>query len=215
MAERRGSSVGLDDTHIISWIVVDPHNPDVVYAAALGHLFGPNPDRGVFKTTDGGRTWKKILYVDDATGAISMAMDPSNPHVRVRGDVADVPEPLDVLQRRAGQRHLQDHRRRRDLDQHLPPPGAAHRHLREGRPRGSAEQSQRGVRADSGGLQGTGGRPVPVRRCRPELDARQQQHGYHAARLLLQTRVRRSQGRQHDLPAQRRVVRIARRRARS
>ena len=73
--------LGLEQTHVISWILVDPHNPDVVYAAALGHLFAPNPDRGVFKTTDGGQTWKKILYVNDSTGAITMAMDPSNPQV--------------------------------------------------------------------------------------------------------------------------------------
>jgi photosystem II stability/assembly factor-like uncharacterized protein len=73
--------IGLGETHIISWILVDPNNPDVVYVAALGHLFAPNPDRGVFKTTDGGRTWQKILYVNDDTGAISMAMDPSNPQV--------------------------------------------------------------------------------------------------------------------------------------
>ncbi|MDE2449086.1 MAG: glycosyl hydrolase [Gammaproteobacteria bacterium] len=73
--------IGLGDTHIISWILVDPHDPDVVYVAALGHLFASNPDRGVFKTTDGGKTWKKILYVNDGTGAINMAMDPSNPSV--------------------------------------------------------------------------------------------------------------------------------------
>ncbi len=73
--------IGLGETHIISWILVDPTNPDVVYVAALGHLFGPNPERGVFKTTDGGKTWKKILYVDDGTGAISLAMDPSKPSV--------------------------------------------------------------------------------------------------------------------------------------
>ncbi|HEX3986289.1 MAG TPA: hypothetical protein VHX13_06725 [Acidobacteriaceae bacterium] len=73
--------VGLGETHIISRIVVDPANPDVVYAAALGHLFGPNPDRGIFKTTDGGQTWKKVLYVNDETGAISLAMDPSNASV--------------------------------------------------------------------------------------------------------------------------------------
>src|SRR6185312_14229224 len=70
---------GLGDTHIISWILIDPANPDVVYAAALGHLFGPNPERGVFKTTDGGQTWKKVLFVNDDTGTITMAMDPTNP----------------------------------------------------------------------------------------------------------------------------------------
>ena len=73
--------IGLGATHIISWILVDPHNPDVVYVAALGHLFGPNPERGVYKSTDGGKTWKKILYVNEHTGAISMAMDPSDPQV--------------------------------------------------------------------------------------------------------------------------------------
>jgi photosystem II stability/assembly factor-like uncharacterized protein len=75
------SFIGLDATHIISWILVDPKNPDVVYAAALGHLFGPNPERGVYKTTDGGKTWNKILFVDNETGAISLAMDPSDPDV--------------------------------------------------------------------------------------------------------------------------------------
>jgi len=73
--------IGLADTHIISQIVVDPRDPDVVYVAALGHLFGPNPERGVFETTDGGKTWKKILFVNDSTGAISLAIDPDNPHV--------------------------------------------------------------------------------------------------------------------------------------
>ena len=77
--------VGLGDTHIISQIVVDPKNPDVVYVAALGHLFGPNPQRGVFETTDGGRTWKRILYVDDGTGAVSLAMDPKDPRVLYAG----------------------------------------------------------------------------------------------------------------------------------
>lgn len=75
------SFIGLEQTHIISWILVNPTNPNVVYVAALGHLFAPNAERGVFKTTDGGKTWKKILFVDDSTGASTMAMDPSHPNV--------------------------------------------------------------------------------------------------------------------------------------
>jgi photosystem II stability/assembly factor-like uncharacterized protein len=73
--------LGLRKTNIISWIVVDPKNPDIVYAAALGHLFAPNPQRGVYKSADGGKTWKRVLYVNDKTGAIMLAMDPSNPQV--------------------------------------------------------------------------------------------------------------------------------------
>jgi photosystem II stability/assembly factor-like uncharacterized protein len=73
--------IGLGATHIISWIVVDPNNPEVVYVAALGHLFASNPERGVFKSTDGGKSWKKILYVNAGTGAICLAMDPSDPQV--------------------------------------------------------------------------------------------------------------------------------------
>jgi photosystem II stability/assembly factor-like uncharacterized protein len=75
------SYIGLGATHIISWIVIDPNNPDTVYAAAFGHLWAPNADRGVYKTTDGGRTWNKVLFVNDNTGAITLAMDPANPQV--------------------------------------------------------------------------------------------------------------------------------------
>ncbi|MDE2270359.1 MAG: hypothetical protein KGJ94_00045 [Xanthomonadaceae bacterium] len=73
--------VGLGETHVITWILVDPKNPGVVYVGALGHLFAPNPERGVFKSTDGGKTWKKVLYVNADTGVASMAMDPRNPDV--------------------------------------------------------------------------------------------------------------------------------------
>ncbi|HEV2442654.1 MAG TPA: hypothetical protein VGT07_09030 [Steroidobacteraceae bacterium] len=73
--------IGLDRTGIISWIIVDPNDSNVVYAAAMGQGWVSNPDRGVFKSTDGGQTWKKILYVDDKTGAITLGMAPSNPQV--------------------------------------------------------------------------------------------------------------------------------------
>jgi photosystem II stability/assembly factor-like uncharacterized protein len=72
---------GLADTRTISNIVIDPKNPDIVYASSMGHVFVPDPDRGVFKSTDGGKTWKKILFVDDKTGVISLVMNPANPEV--------------------------------------------------------------------------------------------------------------------------------------
>ena len=74
-------AAGLADTHTISAIVVDPKNPDVVYASSMGHVFKPNAERGVFKSVDGGKTWSKILYVDARTGAIDLVMDPKNPDV--------------------------------------------------------------------------------------------------------------------------------------
>lgn len=71
--------VGLEKTHLISKIIIHPMNPDIVYVAALGTMWGENPDRGVFRTTDGGKTWKKILYVNERTGAADLAIDPFNP----------------------------------------------------------------------------------------------------------------------------------------
>ncbi len=72
---------GLRDARFISTVVVDPHNPKVVYVASMGHVFAPDPNRGIFKSTDGGKTWKKILFVDNKTGAIDLVMDPSHPDV--------------------------------------------------------------------------------------------------------------------------------------
>lgn len=77
--------MGLGDVGQISSIVVDPANPEVVFVAALGHVWAPNPDRGVFRTTDGGKTWQKVLYVDDKTGASDLVMDPGNPMVLFAG----------------------------------------------------------------------------------------------------------------------------------
>ncbi len=72
---------GLRDTHTTMGLIVDPHNPDVVYAASMGHVFVPGPHRGVFKTTDGGKTWKKILFVNDKTGVVNLVMDKQHPDV--------------------------------------------------------------------------------------------------------------------------------------
>jgi photosystem II stability/assembly factor-like uncharacterized protein len=74
-------NVGLQNTQHIAKILIDPHDPDVVFVAALGHAYGPNPERGVFRSTDAGKTWTKVLYKDDRTGAIDLTFDPSNSHV--------------------------------------------------------------------------------------------------------------------------------------
>ena len=73
--------MGLEETHHIVRILVHPTNPDIVYVAAMGHLHGPNPERGVFRTDDGGRTWQKVLYIDERIGVIDLAMAPGQPDV--------------------------------------------------------------------------------------------------------------------------------------
>jgi Sortilin, neurotensin receptor 3, len=75
------SHIGLKDSRHIGRIKVHPRDPDLVYVAALGHSFGPNRERGVFRSSDGGATWKHVLIVNDSTGAVDLAMDPGNPRV--------------------------------------------------------------------------------------------------------------------------------------
>ena len=78
-AGKTWQKMGLAATHHIGRIVIHPKNPEVVYAAALGHLWGPNPERGVYKTTDGGKTWNQVLKINDDTGVSDIAMDPESP----------------------------------------------------------------------------------------------------------------------------------------
>jgi photosystem II stability/assembly factor-like uncharacterized protein len=74
-------NIGLRDSQQIGSILVDPHDAKIVLVAALGHAFGPNPERGVYRSTDGGATWKKVLGKNDDTGAIDLCSDPANPQV--------------------------------------------------------------------------------------------------------------------------------------
>jgi len=78
-------NLGLKEARHIVRIVVHPKNPDIVWAAVMGHLFGPNETRGVFKSTDGGQNWKKVLYVNEQTGASDLVIDPSNPEILYAG----------------------------------------------------------------------------------------------------------------------------------
>jgi photosystem II stability/assembly factor-like uncharacterized protein len=73
--------MGLAETHHIGKVLIDPEDPDIVHVAALGHFWTPNPERGVFRTTDGGATWEKTLFVNEHTGAVEMAIDPSDPDI--------------------------------------------------------------------------------------------------------------------------------------
>jgi photosystem II stability/assembly factor-like uncharacterized protein len=73
------TNMGLRDTKHIGRVVVDSRDPNIVYVAALGHLWGPNKERGVFKTTDGGKTWSNVLFVNEDTGVIDLAIDPQSP----------------------------------------------------------------------------------------------------------------------------------------
>ena len=73
--------VGLRDTRAIGRIAVHPKNPDIAYVAAFGHTYGPNAERGIFRTTDGGKTWNKVLYKDENSGGIDLSLDPNNPNI--------------------------------------------------------------------------------------------------------------------------------------
>jgi photosystem II stability/assembly factor-like uncharacterized protein len=80
-AGKTWTKIGLEDSYHIGRIRVHPNNPDLVYVAAMGHAFGPNDMRGVFRSKDGGKTWDKILFVNRDAGAVDLAMDPSNPRI--------------------------------------------------------------------------------------------------------------------------------------
>src|SRR4030095_2846494 len=84
-AGKTWTHVGLAKTMSIGRIRVHPTNPDVVYVAALGDPYGPNAERGVFKSADGGKTWNNVLSRNDKTGAVDLAMDPKNPDTLYAG----------------------------------------------------------------------------------------------------------------------------------
>ena len=80
-AGKTWKNIGLEKTRHIADIAIHPNNPDIVYVAGQGTVHGPNNDRGVFKSTDGGATWKKVLYINDSTGISSLSMDMNNPRI--------------------------------------------------------------------------------------------------------------------------------------
>jgi photosystem II stability/assembly factor-like uncharacterized protein len=90
-------NVGLATTRHIARIRIHPSNPDLVYVAAQGHAFGSNPDRGIYRSSDGGRSWTKVLFVDEKTGASDLAMDPANPRILYAGFWQVVRRPWELV----------------------------------------------------------------------------------------------------------------------
>ena len=95
-------NVGLNDSQQIARIRIHPTNPDLVYVAVQGHAFGPNSERGVFRSEDGAKSWKKVLFVDEKTGASDLAMDPNNPRVLYAGFWQVVRRPWELVSGGAG-----------------------------------------------------------------------------------------------------------------
>jgi photosystem II stability/assembly factor-like uncharacterized protein len=106
------SYLGLHDTRAIGRVVLDPVDPNVAYVAAVGNLWAANAERGVFKTTDAGRTWNKVLYVDHFTGATDIVMDPRDAKVLYAATYQRLRKAFGFNGGGPGQRDLQDHRRR-------------------------------------------------------------------------------------------------------
>jgi hypothetical protein len=84
-AGKSWSHIGLDETQHIGRIAVDPKNPNIVFVAAIGHLYAPSAERGVFRSVDGGKSWKKVLFKDENVGAVEVVIDPTNSNVIYAG----------------------------------------------------------------------------------------------------------------------------------
>ncbi len=97
-AGRTWRNVGLRDTSQIGKVYVDPTDANLVYVAAIGHPYGPNQERGVFRSKDGGQTWQKILYVNEKTGAADIVADPANPRTMYASTWQVLRTPWDIYE---------------------------------------------------------------------------------------------------------------------
>ena len=168
-AGKTWTHIGLADTQAIAKIRVHPTNPDIVYVAAFGHHAAPNAERGVFRSKDGGKTWEKILFRDDKTGAIDLVIDPNNPQRAVRRALGGVPQRRTMLSSGGpgsglfkstdGGDHWTEITRNPGL-----PNGDARQDRRRGLGRRLATASTRMIEA-------RGRRLLRVRRCRRDVEA--------------------------------------------
>ncbi len=206
---RTWRNVGLQDTYHIGAVQIDPKNSDIVYVAALGHLWGPNEQRGVFRSTDGGKTWKQVLTRGPEAGAVDLAIDPANPNVIYAAFWQVSRKPWRLDSGGPGSGLWKSHRWRRHLDRHLRTPpacrtaslgriGVTVSPVNPERVWAIVEAADGGVfRSDNGGRNwirlDSGERPAP-------------------ARLVLLPHLCRPQERRHRVRAQRRRFQIHRRR---
>ena len=124
---------GLRDTHMIAKIAIDPRNSNVVFAASMGHVFKPNPERGIFKTINGGTTWRKVLFVDDNTGGVDLVMDPHDPRVLYAAMWQAQRVPWKLTSGGPGSGLYKTARWRRSLDEDLYQPRLSNGNARENR----------------------------------------------------------------------------------
>jgi len=115
-AGKTWTNMGLHDSHHIPRVIIDPKNPDVVYVAALGHNYGFNKERGVFKTTDGGYSWDKKLFISDKVGIAELVMDPSDNQTLLCRRMGKGQKSLEQCHNRKRERTVQNHGWRFDLE---------------------------------------------------------------------------------------------------
>jgi hypothetical protein len=135
-AGKRWTHVGFRAVDAISKIRVHPTNPDIVYAAVFGKYSVPSEERGVYKSTDGGTSWRRVLFRDAKSGAVDIAIDRTNPQVLYAALWEAYRKGIPDVQRRPRVGAVQEHRRRRDVDRDHAQPGA---------PRGAGGEGRRGA----------------------------------------------------------------------
>ncbi len=189
--------IGLAETRQISRVRINPKNPDEVYVAAEGHVWAPNPDRGVYRTTDGGKNWKKILFRNDSTGVTDLAMDPADPKVLYAAFWQAGRKPWMLSSGGAGSGIFKTVDGGDNWTEITRNPGTAEGDHREHRHRrvGGDAVARLGAHRDRLG------RRVPVGRRGRDVDAHELRAQAAPARVVLHAHLRRSEGLAHRVCA--------------